>query len=208
MNQDRVTPFGKIIPTKARGVLMGNRGVLHDVNSETEKLRWDGKRWIICLLSKSGLPEKRDPNIKYTRLFFLDEATALSAGHRPCAYCRKEAFHLFVDAWLRGNPEFGFSNDVRIEKIDSIIHEDRVTHSGEKKSFASCIDDLPDGVMIEFPENTGASWLLWNGELHRWEPAGYPERRSIVAGQTVTVLTPKTIVRAITAGYTPKVALG
>src|SRR5437879_1969205 len=99
--QNRVTPFGQIVATPERGDFMGNRGVIHDRDGRIRK-PWRVKRWLICLLQFKG--EKRavmTPGL-YTELFFLDEATALAAGHRPCALCRRERYNAFRDAWHVG----------------------------------------------------------------------------------------------------------
>src|SRR4051794_26424644 len=96
--QNRVTPSGDIITTPERGTLMGNRGVLHDADARIVR-RWQGKRWIACVLEFKGRWRPVMAPGRYTELFFLDEATALAAGHRPCAECRRRRFDEFRDTW-------------------------------------------------------------------------------------------------------------
>lgn len=100
--QNRVTPFGEIVASEARGTLMGNRGCLHDEHRNLGRRRWTTKSWVTCLLSFGGRRRELMRPGYYTELFFLDEATALAAGHRPCAECRREAFRRFVDGWATG----------------------------------------------------------------------------------------------------------
>ena len=100
--QNRVTPFGEIVTSEARGTLMGNRGCLHDQHRALSGRRWTTRAWVTCLLSFKGRRRQLMRPGHYTELFFLDEATALSAGHRPCAECRREAFRRFVDGWATG----------------------------------------------------------------------------------------------------------
>jgi hypothetical protein len=100
--QNRATPFGVIVASEARGNLMGNRGCLHDDNRALSRRRWTTRAWVTCLLSFKGRRRQLMRPGHYTELFFLDEATALAAGHRPCAECRREAFRRFVDGWARG----------------------------------------------------------------------------------------------------------
>src|SRR5580658_4307221 len=93
--QNRVNPFGEIIATPERGTFMGNRGVLHDDQGRIRR-KWQGKRWIVCVLEFRGRKRKMMTPSRYTELFFLDEATALAAGHRPCAECRRDRSTLFA----------------------------------------------------------------------------------------------------------------
>jgi hypothetical protein len=95
--QNRVTPFGDIIATPDRGTLMGNRGVLHDGEGRIRRM-WQVKRWIVCVLEFRSRKRTVMTPGRYTELFFLDEATALAAGHRPCAECRHTCFLAFCAA--------------------------------------------------------------------------------------------------------------
>src|ERR1700732_822885 len=101
--QNRVTPAGDVIATPERGTFLGNRGVLHDDQGRIKRA-WQLKRWIVCVLEFKGRRRAVMTPGRYTELFFLDEATALAAGHRPCAECRRERFNAFREAWLRGDP--------------------------------------------------------------------------------------------------------
>lgn len=201
--QNRVTPFGGLIATPAKGTFMGNRGILHDEHGDLGVKRWGHKSWVTCALSFKGYkrnPKERKPN-EYTELFFLDEATALAAGHRPCGQCRYKDFVKFVECWARGN---GKVENISVKDIDTKLHEDRTTRDRKQVTFSVQIDKLPDGVFVTLEDAPGTAWLLWNGQLLKWLPEGYGERRQIPSGE-VTVLTPESTVKAIAAGYRPHV---
>ena len=142
------------------------------------------------------------PN-RYTELFFLDEATALAAGHRPCFECRREAFHRYANAWLASRHEA--REDVRptADTIDAILHRERIGTDGSKQSYEAVIDDLPDGVIVT--RNGGNAHLIWKRKLQEWSPGGYAIGRSLPAGMRVRVLTPLSTVEVIRAGYVPEV---
>jgi hypothetical protein len=183
---------------------MGNRGILHNVNGELTKKRWAHKSWVTCALNFKDYqrtPKERKAN-EYTELFFLDEATALAAGHRPCGFCRHKDFIRFVYAWARGN---GNLLNVSVKEIDAQLHDDRVSRNREQITYPDFIDVLPDGVFVELSEAPGAAWLIWCDQLLRWQTDGYEERRAKPVGQMVNVLTPKSTVKAIAAGYRPHV---
>lgn len=183
---------------------MGNRGILYDKHGELTAKRWAHKSWVTCALSFKGYkrdPKTRNPN-EYTELFFLDEATALAAGHRPCGQCRHKDFIRFVECWAKGN---GKADSISIKEIDAQLHTDRVERSRKQITYPSQIDDLPDGVFIELESESKKAWLIWCGQLLRWHPDGYGERRPSPVGTIVTVLTPESTVKAITAGYRPHV---
>ena len=202
--QNRVTPAGELIVTNARGQFMGNRGVLHNDNSELTAKRWTHQQWIICLLEFKG--RKRDPLMKpgcYTELFFGDEATALAAGHRPCWECNRGRYNQFKAAWLKGNPEYGFDPKVSIKEIDRVLHQER-THSARKNNpYRSKLGDLPDGVFVMTDDAEGQYFLIQYGMLMRWSPEGYKHGPLVDSQQEVSVLTPKSTVNAIRAGYSP-----
>jgi hypothetical protein len=122
--QNRVNPFGEIIATPERGTFMGNRGVLHDDEGRIRR-KWQGKRWIVCVLEFRGRKRKVMTPSRYTELFFLDEATALAAGHRPCAECRRERFTSFCCAWQQAHPQKGGSQSSAFD-IDACLHAERV----------------------------------------------------------------------------------
>ncbi|WDF79616.1 hypothetical protein PQ469_06305 [Mucilaginibacter sp. KACC 22773] len=203
MLQNRVSPHGDIIKTSARGAWIGNRGQLHG-NTKTILRPFKLKAWITCLLQFKGRHrEVMSPGL-WTELFFLDEATAFAAGHRPCFECRRDDANKFKTAWLKGNPEYGFDKKTAIGKIDEITHQERIDKSGNKVTFDADVQGLPNGTFIQVD---GESYLVSNSQLYHWTPAGYEKPGlSIKAGQ-VTVLTPRSTVNAFSAGYLPQIAL-
>lgn len=209
-HQNRVTPFGDLIATPARGTFMGNRGILHDSEGNLTSKRWTHPHWVTCLLDFKGSKRELFTPGNYTELFFRDEATALAAGHRPCAACRRDDFRRFVAAWHKGNSHLGLPENAPIGEIDRILHRERVTCSREKVTFEAVIDDLPDGVYVTRPEAPQTACLIWRGDLHPWHSQGGGGDVPVpfLRGQKVTVLTPSSIVRAIAAGYQPHVRLG
>jgi hypothetical protein len=192
--QNRVTPFGDLIAVPARGTLMGNRGCLHDADGRIRRAH-RGRRWIVCVLEFGGrrLP-LADPG-RNTQLFFLDEATALAAGHRPCGECRRAAFRAFVEAWTGGNPG-ALSASARIDDLDGVLHPQRL---GPR--FRAPLDTLPDGTFVA-PGPDPRPHLVLGGALLPWAPEGYGARFS-PAPSVVEVLTPQSIVNALRAGYRP-----
>ncbi|MBN9384829.1 MAG: hypothetical protein J0H74_29005 [Chitinophagaceae bacterium] len=201
MLQNRVDPRGDIITTSARGAWMGNRGVLHDEHKIIRRA-FKLKAWITCVLQFKGRHRTvMSPN-RWTELFFLDEATALAAGHRPCFECRRENAKRFKSYWLKGNPEYGFNEDARIGEIDEILHRERITRQGEKVSYESPIHELPDGTFIEWE---GRACLVADNKIFPWTPFGYEKSQSLPGEQRVKVLTPKSTVNAIRAGYLPQI---
>jgi hypothetical protein len=205
--QNRITPFGEIIASPARGTMMGNRGILHDEQGVLTNKRWTHQSWVACSLSYKGIKRTLNAPHCYTELFFFDEATALSAGHRPCAECRRDDFHRFRDAWLRGNPESGLDGSSSIAAIDRIIHSERVTRNREKVVWVGVLGDMPDAVFVTLPEKPDQPLLKWQGNLHQWSPGGYINPLMVDEVRQVTILTPQSIVMAIKAGYTPEVLM-
>jgi hypothetical protein len=134
--QNRVDPFSEIIATPARGTLMGNRGRLHNESGQIIR-PYKGKRWIICQLQYKGRRRQIMAPGRYTELFFLDEATALAAGHRPCAECSRSRFKEFVEAWVQANPELITGTKVSAGQLDTILHQERVAE--KQKSLMSSI---------------------------------------------------------------------
>ena len=191
-HRNRVTPMGEIIATPARGLFMGNRGKL--LNSRGEMARThQGKRWIICLLDfKDRWRPVMTPGV-YTELFFLDEATALAAGHRPCAECRRADFDRFADLWRQVNGGSG-----RVWEIDDILHQERLAAVKPRLSTAS---GLPDGVFVQ--DDDGRMLLVWQGDLLVWTVFGYTERLPLTLPGLFTLLTPPSTLQVLTAGYHP-----
>jgi hypothetical protein len=201
--QNRVTPFGEIVATPERGLFMGNRGVLHDEGGRIRR-PWQVKRWLICVLEFRGRRRAVMTPGRYTELFFLDEATALAAGHRPCAECRHARYVDFRDAWASGNPGLLGAGRAAAEAIDDRLHAERLGPGRSKRTFLAPLDDLPDGVFVTPMGDTGRPYLLWGGRLLAWSPAGYTGRLRRPRGE-VAVLTPASTVGAIQAGYIPEV---
>jgi hypothetical protein len=200
MLQNRVDPSGQIIITPERGAWMGNRGVIHD-NKKKIVRPYRLKTWITCVLQFKGRHREVMAAGRYTELFFMDEATAFSAGHRPCAECRREDFSRFKTFWLKGNEGHGFTSKTPIGKIDEIIHDERIGIDNEKKTHREPITSLPDGTFILYD---GMDYLKKGGTLYKWLPAGYSAPEPITASGDVEVLTPQSIVNAFRAGYIPQ----
>ncbi|MBI5948196.1 MAG: hypothetical protein HY875_08665 [Chloroflexi bacterium] len=199
--QNRVTPFGEIVATPARGTLMGNRGgCFHDGKQRLGRRRWVSRRWITCLLEYRGWHREVMTPGRYTELFFLDEATAFAAGHRPCALCRRGDFERFVAAWLAGNPGSGLTRAGGIDPIDRVLHGERTRRDVTPRVLARA-GDLPAGVFVATSGDPGRA-LLWTGKaLLPWAAGGYGSPLQVGKGQSVTVLTAASVVRAFAAGY-------
>lgn len=184
----------------ARGTFMGNRGVLHNDNREIVR-RYASRRWISCVLEFRGRRRAVMSPRRYTELFFLDEAVALAAGHRPCAECRRERFNAFKEAWIRAGdlPRTGF---LYVDEMDRDLHRHR------KVSYRAPLQSLPDGCFVEI-ESSGeiekSGYLVWGENLFRWSPAAYVDRIPRPGDLSVAVLTPEPIVRCLRNGYKPEV---
>jgi hypothetical protein len=203
MLQNRVDPSGNLIKTKSRGAWMGNRGVLHDGNKNILR-PFKHKAWIICLLEfKNWKREVMAPD-RYTELFFLDEATACAAGHRPCFECRREDANRFKTCWLKGNPEYGFSPDISITEIDKIIHGERIGKQGDKVTYEDTVENGSDGIFILV---NNEPYVYVKGGIFKWSPSGYGERTLLPETDKITILTPRSIVNAFKAGYEPQIAI-
>jgi len=192
--QNRVTPSGEIVADPHRGLFTGNRGIIHDPATKTLlKKRWSNPAWLTCVCEFRGRRRKVMGGRSWTELFFLDEATAFAAGHRPCFYCRRDDAHRFRAAWQEGNGV----GSVLAPEIDAVLHRERLDRGG-KRLHPLPIEQLPDGVMVQ----TGAeSYLIARGRALQWSFAGYRTVRSLV--QDAMLLTPPSTVRAFAAGYRP-----
>jgi hypothetical protein len=197
--QNRVTPAGEIVADPSRGLMMGNRGCLHGPGRELGVSRWRSKLWICCVLNWRDVRRDPMPPGRWTALFFLDEATALAAGHRPCAYCRRGDFLDFAEAWRAAR---GLARRPRASEMDSILHRERVDRARRKITRQVPAGELPDGVMIRAGGVTG---LLINGRPRPWSFHGYGAAAGAGPPGPVELLTPPSIVAAITAGYQPLV---
>jgi hypothetical protein len=202
--RNRVTPFGEIIATRERGTFMGNRGILHDADGHIRR-NWALKRWIVCVLEFRGRNRTVMTPNRYTELFFLDEATALAAGHRPCAECRHPRFIDFCMAWKSAHSGAHESRRPGADEMDDRLHSERVAPDRSKQAHPGRLEDLPDGVFVTLPGSGDTAWLIWKGELLKWSPGGYVERLPRPKNLSVALLTPPATVAVIRAGYTPEV---
>jgi hypothetical protein len=195
--QNRVTPDGTLIAVPDRGLFWGNRGVL--VDSAGRLARYSrGRAWAICVLEFKGRRRALWTPNRLTELFFLDEATGLAAGHRPCGECRYRDYQAFKRSWAGA-----FGGAVPgVAEIDARLHEDRLVRAGVRRTFSAALSSLPDGAMVSVD---GTPWLVWRGELLGWTPGGYRERVAPPSATTVTVVTPRATVAVLAAGYRPVV---
>jgi hypothetical protein len=200
--RNRVTPFGEFEASPARGLFMGNRGILHDNNGNLRRSRWKHKAWVTCVLSYKGVRRTLMQPGNYTELFFCDEATALAAGHRPCGQCRPLDYQRYIGAWQQTH---GLEAQPRAGEVDNRLHQARVAQDRRQVRIHSSLRDLPDGVIVSLPEEPETAWLIWQGSLHRWSHEGYADRHPIVADEEVIVLTPEPTVGVLAAGYQPMV---
>jgi hypothetical protein len=201
--QNRVTPFGEIEALPARGAWMGNRGgCLHDRQRRLGAARWRSRRWIVCALNFKGRHRTVMSPGRYTELFFADEATALAAGHRPCAECRREAYRRFVAAITKGMAAAGLPPPDSADTLDQLLHESRLEGRRQRRQIRR-LDRLPSGAMIELPGQPGTAWLVHASALLEWRPDGYGERRQRPSAIDVVVLTPSVSLGALEAGYAP-----
>jgi hypothetical protein len=189
--QNRVDPFGEFHAVAERGGLMGNRGGrLHRDDQTLSGRRWTSRRWIACVCAFKG--RRREVWGKgYTELFFLDEPTALAAGHRPCFECRRQAAKAFLAAFP-GRP--GGADD-----MDEALHRERVENR-RKRLWRARLGELPDGAMIA---RQGRAHAVRSGALLPWSFAGYGTPALLEPKAIVDVLTPPSTVAALRAGYRP-----
>lgn len=173
---------------------MGNRGCLHDEAKRLTSRRWARLAWVTCTLSRKSIRRELMAPGRYTELFFLDEPTALAAGHRPCAECRREDYQRFLFAFTAA---LGV-NKLSATDMDRRLHQDR-TQEGDQKTFFCATEALPTGAMIQVE---GDCFLWWAGRGHRWQPTGYSSAVAIGPGQ-VRVLTPLATFKALQYGYRP-----
>lgn len=202
--QNRVDPFGTFLATPERGDFMGNRGCLHDDQQRIVRVS-QVQRWLICVLTFKNRRRQLMLPGQYTHLFFLDEATALAAGHRPCFECRRFAAQDFRETWLAGNGHLGFGPNTRLPTIDRVLHAERVIRGGQKVTYQARFGDLPTGAMFEVPDVPGTAVLVWDGGVFAWSPGGYHPHPVPRTNRMVRVLTPATTVGALAAGYRPVV---
>jgi hypothetical protein len=194
--QNRVTPTGEIIATPDRGLFTGNRGIIHDPATKTLlRKRWSSPAWITCVCEFRGWRRKVMATQSWTELFFLDEATAFAAGHRPCFFCRRDDANRFRAAWEEGNGVTG----IRAKEIDAVLHAERLER-GRKRlhPLPMPVGQLPDGAMVQRGE---VSFLIVQGRALQWSMAGYGKVSDAING--ALLLTPPSTLRALGAGYRP-----
>jgi hypothetical protein len=193
--QNRVTPTGEIIATPHRGLFTGNRGIIHDPATKTLTRRWASPAWLTCVCEFRGRRRQVMGGRSWTELFFLDEATALAAGHRPCFFCRRDDANRFRAAWEAGNGVSG----LRARDIDVVLHRERL--EGGKKRLHKLplpLEKLPDGAMVQ---QGAESYLIVQGRALRWSPAGYRNAQGTI--EDAMLLTPPSTLRTLDAGYRP-----
>ena len=196
--QNRVGPCGEIVAVAARGLFMGNRGVLHDDCRRLRARRWALKAWLICRLEFRGRRRAVMAPRRYTELFFFDEATAIAAGHRPCYECRRKDFAAWQAAWARA---FDAEATPRAKAIDARLHGERVDRKTRaQRRWMEALDELPDGAFVAID---GAAHLVWGDALLAWSWAGYGAPRRRAATGPVVVLTPPSAVATLRVGYRP-----
>jgi hypothetical protein len=190
--RNRVTPLGELVADPARGLVYGNRGCLHDDRGEIRR-RFATRRWIACRLEFKGWHRKAlmQPG-RFTELFFLDEATAFAAGHRPCALCRREDYNRFLEIVGAGGAD----------EIDERLHRERLA-GADRRLRPAGPGELPDGAFVL---RDGAPWLVLGASLLRWTPAGYTTR---VTGsdRTMETITPASLLAVLRTGWTSAVPL-
>ena len=198
--QNRVTPFSELVSDPARGLVYGNRGCLHDATGRIRR-RYAGARWIACRLRFRGW--HRTPLLqpgRFTELFFLDEATALAAGHRPCALCRREDYVRFTKIWRTLHP-----GQIGADAVDAQLHEERVDPiTRMQRRYTAPADRLPDGVFVVEDQQ---AYVVFGERWLRWTPSGYVAGRSRARRGQVTLLTPPSLVGILRTGWRPSVPL-
>ena len=215
--RNRVTPLGELIAAPERGLVYGNRGCLHD-ERETIRRPYAVKRWIACQLEFRGRRRARlmAPG-RYTELFFLDEVTALAAGHRPCAECRRGDYNRLVELWSALHPD-----QHSADAIDAQLHGERLVgrggeraggepqrggerRGGERRLHEVAYGELPDGAFVL---HDGAPALVLGNALLMWSPAGYGERRRRPRRNAAArMITPPSLLELLRSGWSPLVPL-
>jgi hypothetical protein len=193
--QNRVMPTGEIIATPHRGLFVGNRGIIHDPATKTLlRKRWSCPAWLICVLQFRDRRRKVMGGRSWTELFFLDEATAFAAGHRPCFFCRRDDANLFRAAWEMGN---GVA-DVLAPEMGAVLHRERLASGKKLHPLPMKIEKLPTGAMVQDGDD---SFLIADGRVLKWSPGGYTKAERELS--EAKLLTPPSTVRAFAAGFRP-----
>jgi hypothetical protein len=194
--QNRVTPFGDVVAIAQRGLFIGNRGIIHDPATKTLlRRRWTTKAWLVCLLDYKGRHREVMARRSWTELFFLDEAVALAAGHRPCFFCRRADAEAFRAAWRKAKRR----KAPQASEIDAVLHEERLDRGRKRVHVISGpVAELPDGAVIVA---AGEAYTIAHGRAFRWSEQGYQPARQIPRADAL--LTPPSTLHAIRAGYRP-----
>lgn len=195
--QNRVDPWGNLIAIHARGFWLGNRGILH--NDQQQIIRTHAhKSWVICQLNFKGRQRKVFSPNHYSELFFLDEATALAAGHRPCAECQKKRFNEFKQLWLKANWPNPELIHIAVSEIDKYLHQERI-NKNQLYPFA----ELPTGAFFEYKNQ---AILNWNKIFYVWTADGYIKTTvNLDPSAVIRPLTPLSIINILKAGFIPQV---
>ena len=190
-----VDPAGQIVPQVAPFSYVGNRGGRIHENRKLTRRRWTSDSWLICVTNALTDPDEFIGEKGVTDLFFLDEPTALAAGHRPCWRCNRDRYDAFLDAFRVANerPTADYS------EMDGILHGARLDDAKKKRTWATGLDELPDGVIVRL-EPQGQPHLIHAGGLYPWSSHGYGVRIPSPGG-SVEVLTPEPTVKTMVQGY-------
>jgi hypothetical protein len=194
--RNRVTPLSELVADPARGLVYGNRGCLHDAGGHIRR-RYATRRWIACRLEFRG--RRRGPLLqpgRFTELFFLDEATAFAAGHRPCALCRRADYDRFGALWAALHP-----GEAGADAIDARLHAERLADcAAAQRHHDAALSHLPDGAFVL---RDGEPWLVRGDALLRWSPGGYADRIARPAREAAVAITPMSLVAVLRAGWRP-----
>lgn len=193
--QNRVDPWGELHTIDARGTRMGNRGILHDASGRIVR-RWQSPRWITCVLAFGDVRRQVFSPNNYTELFFIDEATAFAAGHRPCAQCQRDRYNEFRTAWAAGNSASGLPS---AEVLDQSLRMDQKERA-QSRAPGAAISNLPVGTIFGIGDQ---AFLVCKGGVRRWTFFGYEELTKPDLTIPVAVLTPTSVVAAFRAGFEP-----
>jgi hypothetical protein len=196
--QNRVDPWGALHSTPARGTLMGNRGQLH---AGRDIIRpWKSKAWVTCVLSFGQRKQTLFAPGHYTQLFFLDEATAFSAGHRPCGECQSKRYREFKKHWCAANHQ---PASIAAKNWDDLLHAERVGAERTKTTHRSNVRELPVGTMFA---HAGHAYIVLDDAVRPWSFTGYGAPEFLVGAAEVDVLTPRSVVAAFKGGFRPAIS--
>jgi len=197
--QNRVDSWGNILATTARGTLLGNRGILHNGKQQIIKT-YQHQSWVACRLKFKNRKRKLMAPSNFTELFFLDEATAFAAGHRPCCECRRDRYLEFKNYWVRSNLDKQ-AKDVKISIINKLMHKERI-NKGVKITHRAKLKELPGGTIFS---NKNSAYLIFETKIYLWSFEGYSFAKNVNISDEVDVLTPKSIVNIFRIGFKPEI---